>query len=146
MGLSRQTILQPREVRWSILTLVAATLVLAGIVASRRIVSGSGGKDGLARAHLFNLSQAIQLFKQDQGRYPTRLEDLVVRPSDVLIHKWPPGGYVKRISDDPWGRPFVYRVPGIRGRNYDLKCSARRSPQDPGPETDIVSEWDQNSH
>jgi len=71
-----------------------------------------------AKADLAELSEAIGQFKLDCDRYPTTQEGL-----DAL--QKPPGGasdwhgpYLKReILTDPWGTPYVYRVPGRNGRN-----------------------------
>jgi general secretion pathway protein G len=31
------------------------------------------------------------------------------------------GPYLKKgIPPDPWGRPYLYRVPGSRGNDYDI--------------------------
>jgi general secretion pathway protein G len=44
---------------------------------------------------------------------------LVRKPSDPALVHWKDGGYVKRVSKDPWGRDYVYESPGTRGE-FDL--------------------------
>lgn len=75
-----------------------------------------------ARLQIVNLTRALDLFHLDVGRYPTAREGLAAlleAPADR------PGRWLGPYLDqpdllvDPWGRPFVYRVPGTAGA-YDL--------------------------
>jgi general secretion pathway protein G len=69
-----------------------------------------------------NLAAALDLFRLDVGRYPSQEEGL------GSLFKAPPGvanwygPYIKRAEmlNDPWGRPYQYRIPG-EGRDYDLR-------------------------
>jgi general secretion pathway protein G len=51
---------------------------------------------------------ALEAFKRDQGRYPTREESL-----DVLVDPSPRGRYLisHHAITDPWGHTYVYRPP-----------------------------------
>lgn len=33
--------------------------------------------------------------------------------------QYPKGGFIKKLPDDPWGRPYVYRYPGETG-TFDI--------------------------
>jgi len=73
-----------------------------------------------ARANLAILESALDQFELDCGRYPTAAEGLaalVSRPPDVA--GWH-GPYVKKLADDPWGRPYRYRCPGLHKNDFDL--------------------------
>src|SRR2546421_840771 len=79
--------------------------------------SGPRGEPGArvtaAKSGIAALSTAVNLFEIDAGRYPTTEEglDALVRAPKSLSG-WH-GPYVeKRIPNDPWGRPYVYRCPG----------------------------------
>ena len=61
-----------------------------------------------------NIASALDLFKLDVGRYPTQAEGLaalVKKP--VGLPSWN-GPYLKErnVPLDPWGRPYVYKIPG----------------------------------
>lgn len=64
-------------------------------------------------------------FHLDCGRYPTSREGLaalIQRPSTIARSSWR-GPYLDMsfIPRDPWGRPYVYKYPGMHNTNgYDL--------------------------
>ena len=55
---------------------------------------------------------ALELYKLDNFGYPSTdqgLEALVEKPSgDPEPVNWNGDGYVKKLGNDPWGRPYVY--------------------------------------
>lgn len=68
-----------------------------------------------------NLAAALDLFRLDVGRYPSTEEGLTsLLQAPAGVANWY-GPYVKRseMLNDPWGRPYKYRIPGER-RDYDL--------------------------
>ena len=67
------------------------------------------------------IDAALDLFKQDVGRYPTSAEGLkaLVAPSE--IENTAPSGYIRSVSKDPWGNDYQYLNPGKRNSSgYDL--------------------------
>jgi general secretion pathway protein G len=74
----------------------------------------------LAKQDIMALSQALDLFKLDNRRYPSTdqgLDALVNAPDGA--DSWAPNGYIKKLKDDPWGNPYQYVSPGSDGP-YDL--------------------------
>lgn len=71
------------------------------------------------------LEQALQMYKLDNGKYPTTEQGLqaLVEPPSVgqLAKKWRKGGYLDkgRVPNDPWDNAFVYISPGLHG-DFDL--------------------------
>jgi general secretion pathway protein G len=69
------------------------------------------------------LGNILDMYRLDVGSFPTGeqgLEALMKRPAGVS--GWS-GPYLKGddIPQDPWNRPFQYRVPSQRpGHDYDL--------------------------
>lgn len=100
---------------------VMVVVVILGIVAAVVAVNvgekSRGAKEKLATTHLKMLKQDVELFKADHNRYPERLEDLVHRPDYIDQKAW--HGYRDEVPVDAWGRPYLYRVPGTRGR-FDI--------------------------
>jgi general secretion pathway protein G len=99
-------------------------IVIIGILATV-LVTQLGGKADRAKveatkAMIKQVSDALDLFKLDQNRYPRNLDDLMMQPPDIDPKKWPPGGYLKKAPRDAWDREFVLRVPGTKGQPYDL--------------------------
>jgi general secretion pathway protein G len=69
------------------------------------------------------IETALTMYKLDNYKYPgtdVGLTALSQRPNDPTVRNWREGGYIKRISKDPWGNPYQYIYPGTRGQEYDL--------------------------
>jgi general secretion pathway protein G len=69
------------------------------------------------------IETALTMYKLDNYKYPSTdlgLTALSQRPNDPTVRNWREGGYIKRISKDPWGNPYQYVYPGTRGQEYDL--------------------------
>ena len=74
------------------------------------------GQLGRARAKTASLqldttATALDMFKDDVGRFPTQQEGLKALVSDPGVDGWL-GPYLKsdRSVNDPWGHPIVYAV------------------------------------
>ena len=94
----------------------------------------------VARAQLDALEKALDQYRLDTGRYPmmeTGLASLLERPPDES--KWS-GPYLRKsVPLDPWGRPYVYKLPGEHGE-YDLFSYGKDGqPGGTGEAADIVN-------
>lgn len=107
-------------------TLIEVMIVVAilGILATLVVVSIGGRQDQAlvtaTKSDLQAISQALDLYKLDNFKYPTTdqgLEALVVKPDSS--RNWPEGGYLKKVPVDQWKNPYVYISPGSTGA-YDL--------------------------
>lgn len=74
----------------------------------------------VARAQIDAFEKALEQYQLDLRRYPSTeqgLGALVMRPGSEVNWRGP---YLKKaVPLDPWGRPYVYRVPGEKG-DFDL--------------------------
>ena len=65
-----------------------------------------------AKTDIANYGGALELYKLDNFNYPSTdqgLEALVEKPTgDPEPMNWKSGGYVKKLGNDPWGRPYLY--------------------------------------
>ena len=101
-----------------VLVILGLLMTVAAPQAMRYL--GSAKHDG-AKLQLQAISTAIDLYRLDVGRYPSREEGLaalVQRPAGLA--RWN-GPYVRKAEQlqDPWNRAWRYRVPGEHGQ-YDL--------------------------
>jgi hypothetical protein len=64
-----------------------------------------------ARKDLGSLYGALKQYATQIGSYPTTLQALWERPSDVSKEIWVPN-LVSPIEVDPWGTPYQYRIEG----------------------------------
>lgn len=84
--------------------------LLAGYVAPRYFSQVGKSEVQVARAQIDALEKAVDQYRLDNRRYPTSEEGLAaVQP------------YLKKaLPNDPWGRAYVYRVPGQRGGDFEV--------------------------
>ena len=106
-----------------IMVVVVILGVLAAMVAPKILSRPDQAKVTVARSDIETISQALELFRLDNGFYPSTdqgLEALVKKPTVAPEPRnWNQEGYLKRMPVDPWGNPYLYLQPGNHGK-YDL--------------------------
>jgi general secretion pathway protein G len=84
------------------------------------------------------LETSLSMYKMDNYNYPTTEQGLeaLVEETDVepLPRRFPNGGYVKRLPDDPWGNAYQLLNPGENG---DIDIFTMGPDGEPGTEDDI---------
>lgn len=87
-----------------LVTLVIISLLIGFTVVN--VVPQIGkGKAVRVEADLSSIETALEMYTLDNFNYPTQQEGL-----EALVA----GGYIKKMSLDPWGNPYEYRNPGER--------------------------------
>lgn len=113
--LSRQTGFTLIEV----MVVVVILGILAALVVPKVMSRPDEAREVAARQDIGGLLQALKLYRLDNRRYPSSeqgLQALVEKPTLApLPANWKPGGYVERLPLDPWGQPYQYLNPGLRG-------------------------------
>lgn len=93
--------------------------LLATIVAVNVIPASDKASIEKAKADIATIEQALEMYRLDNLTYPSTTDGLkaLTAPPPGLAQpqRYRPGGYVKRLPDDPWGRPYLYANPGRRG-------------------------------
>lgn len=108
--------------------------VLAALVVPNVLDRADDARVTAARTDVNNLMQALKLYKLDNQRFPSAeqgLEALVRKPSSGPIPpNWKP--YVEKLPNDPWGRPYQYANPGVKGEIdvYSLGADGRPGGED----------------
>ncbi|MVZ96585.1 type II secretion system protein GspG [Sphingorhabdus sp. IMCC26285] len=100
-----------------LLVVLAILGLLAAIVGPQVIRYLGSSKTQTAQVQVKNIAASLQLFRLDAGRYPTTAEGLnalVKAPASVPLWNGP---YLPDSSaiTDPWGKPYLLRVPGQHG-------------------------------
>lgn len=99
--------------------------ILAGYVGPKIMGHPEEAKRTKAAMQIQGIETALNLYKLDNGVYPSTeqgLQALVEPPSTgILPPKWRTGGYLEKgkVPKDPWGNDFVFLSPGTHG-DYDL--------------------------
>jgi general secretion pathway protein G len=124
-----------------IMVVVIIIGLLAAVIVPNVIDRVEDARVAKARQDIQALESALVLFRLDNFRYPTTdqgLLALVQKPTDPAIRNWRPGGYLRRVSKDPWGNDYQYVYPGTRGGEYDLfTLGADAEPGGEGANADI---------
>ncbi len=91
--------------------------ILAVLVVPNVLDRADDARTTAAKTDIANLTQALKLYKLDNQRYPTAeqgLQALVSKPAaGQAPTAWRP--YLDKLPQDPWGKPYQYLNPGIKG-------------------------------
>jgi len=104
-----------------LLVVITIIALIMGIVGPRVLNYLTESKAKAAKIQIESFASALDLFFLDTGRYPTSSEGLgalVQRPASTTAWNGP---YLKGgvVPPDPWGNPYLYRLPGQHG-TYDI--------------------------
>ncbi|NMM10662.1 MAG: type II secretion system major pseudopilin GspG [Polaromonas sp.] len=117
--------------------------VLAALIVPNVLERADDARVTAAKTDVNNLMQALKLYKLDNQRYPTAgqgLQSLIAKPtSGPIPSNWKP--YLDKLPNDPWGRPYQYLNPGVKGEIDVLSFGADGLPGGEGKNADIGS-WD----
>jgi len=110
-----------------LLVVIVIIGLLAGYVAPRYFSQVGKSEVQVARAQIDALEKAVDQYRLDNRRYPTSEEGLAaIQP------------YLKKtLPNDPWGRPYLYRVPGERAEYEVFSYGRDGKPGGTGEDADI---------
>jgi general secretion pathway protein G len=124
-----------------IMVVVVIIGLLAAVIVPTVVSKVDDAKIAKAKADIQAMQAALTMFRLDNSHYPTSeqgLQALVTQPTDPAIKHWKPGGYIERITKDPWGNDYQYVYPGTHGKEYDLySLGADGAPGGEGIDADI---------
>ena len=124
------------------LVVLGIMALLATLIAPQVTRYLGKAKTDTAAAQLKNLEGAIELYFLDTGSYPpaeTGLESLISPPAET--NSWN-GPYLKGEGGvlDPWGRRYVYVLPGEHG-DYGLYSYGRDGEEGGEGENRDITNW-----
>ena len=115
--------------------------VLAALIVPNVLERTDDARMTAARTDITNIMQALKLYRLDNQRYPTPeqgLQALVAKPtSGPIPSNWKP--YLEKLPNDPWGRPYQYLNPGIKGAVDVMSFGADGQSGGEGKDSDIGS-------
>ena len=115
--------------------------VLAALIVPNVIDRADDARVTAARTDVNNIMQALKLYRLDNQRYPTAeqgLQALLTRPTTgPAAPNWKP--YVEKLPKDPWGQPYQYLNPGVKGEIDVFSLGADGQPGGEGKNADIGS-------
>ncbi len=102
-----------------VMVVVVILGILAALVVPKIMSRPDQARIIAARQDVATLMQALKLYRLDNQRFPSTeqgLQALVTRPASAPPPaNWKAGGYLDRLPADPWGNPYQYLNPGLRG-------------------------------
>ena len=121
-----------------LLVVIVIIGLLAGYVAPRYFSQVGKSEIQVAKAQLESIEKALDQFRLDTRNYPTAeqgLQALVEKPASA--QNWS-GPYLKKaVPADPWGKQYVYRMPGQRGEFELFSYGRDGKPGGSGEDADI---------
>ena len=115
--------------------------VLGALIVPNLIDRADDARVTAARTDINNITQAMKLYKLDNQRYPSveqGLDALVKKPTVGAV---PPNwkSNLDKLPADPWGRPYQYLNPGVKGEIDVFSFGADGQPGGEGKNADLGS-------
>lgn len=122
-----------------LLVVIVIIGLLAAYVGPRYFAQLGKSERKAAQAQIESLAKALDTYRLDTGSYPTTeqgLGALTLRPADAS--KWDGPYLQKQVPADPWGRAYVYRMPGQEDEFDLLSYGKDGQPGGEGDAADVV--------
>ena len=88
-----------------VMVVVVILSILAAIIVPKVMDRPDTARLVKAQSDIRAIESALNLYKLDNFDYPSTDEGL-----EALVPK-----YIARLSNDPWGNPYLYLSPGLHG-------------------------------
>ena len=105
-----------------IIVVVAIIAILAAYIAPKVAGRVDDARISKAKSDIRVLESSLELYKLDNFSYPSTdqgLEALTTKPGGAELKNWRKGGYIKKLSKDPWGNEYQYQYPGTNAE-FDI--------------------------
>lgn len=126
-----------------VMVVVVILAILAALIVPKIMSRPDEARAVAAKQDIATIVQALRLYRLDNTRYPTSeqgLVALVARPTVAPAPaNWKAGGYLERLPKDPWGNPYLYLNPGLRGEIDVFSFGADGAAGGEGVDADIGS-------
>ncbi len=133
-----------RETGFTLIEVMVVILiigVLAALIVPKVMSRPDEARITAAKQDIATVTQALNLYKLDNQRYPTTeqgLAALVKKPTTAPIPtNWKSEGYLDRVPKDPWGTPYQYLQPGVHSAIDVFSFGADRTAGGEGNDADI---------
>ncbi len=117
--------------------------ILAAVVIPKILDRPDQARQSAAKSDIAVVMQQLKLYRLDNTFYPSTeqgLQALIVKPTtNPIPMNWKQGGYLERLPNDPWGRPYLYLNPGVKGEIDIMSYGADGQPGGEGNNADIGS-------
>lgn len=102
-----------------LLVVIVIIGLLAAFVAPKYFGQIGRSKVQIAKAQIESFEKALDQYRIDTDHYPATLYELFAAPTNSEPN-WR-GPYLKKgVPADPWGKAYIYKMPGDQGREYEI--------------------------
>ncbi len=126
-----------------IMVVITILGVLAALIVPRVVGRTDDARIAAAKADIATIMQALKVYRLDNGRYPTTeqgLQALITKPTtEPIPNNWKQTLERSSTPLDPWGEPYKFLNPGIRGEIDVFSFGRDRASGGEGPDADIGS-------
>jgi general secretion pathway protein G len=126
-----------------IMVVIAILGILAALIVPKIMSRPDEARRVAAKQDIGSIMQALNLYRLDNGRYPTQeqgLPALISKPTtDPVPNNWKDGGYLDKLPSDPWGHTYQYLNPGVHGEIDVFSYGSDGKPGGDGNDADIGS-------
>ena len=138
-----------KDERGFTLTELMVVIFIIGLLATVVLINVLPSQDKAmvtkAKADIATLESALEQYRLDNLAYPASTDGLnalvTAPPALAQPERYRRGGYIKKLPQDPWGRPYNYQAPGANGKAFDLwSMGADGAPGGTDENADIRSE------
>ncbi len=126
-----------------IIVVVAIIAILAAYIAPKVTGRVDDARISKAKSDIRVLESSLELYKLDNFVYPSSdqgLEALVNKPSGSNTRNWRDGGYIKKLTKDPWGNEYRYVYPGSNGE-FDVSSLGSDAAAGGADEAADIGNW-----
>lgn len=115
--------------------------LLAGYVGPKYFQQIGKSEVKTAKAQIAALEQALDQYRLDVGHYPATEQGLQALMTNADNNSRWSGPYLKKeVPNDPWGKPYQYRMPGQHGE-YDLFSLGKDGQVGGSDEAQDITNW-----
>ncbi len=128
-----------------IMVVIVILGILASLIVPKIMSRPEEAKLVKAKQDIRALESALELYKLDNGMYPTTdqgLMALVKKPtSSPIPPDWKAAGYVKDLPMDPWNKPYQYLNPGAHGEIDIFSYGPSGQTSSTGTQSTMIGNW-----
>lgn len=112
-------------------------IVIIGLLATVVVINVMPATDRAAatkaKADIATLEQGVEMYRLNRLTYPSAEQGLQAVVAE---------GYIKRLPNDPWGKPYLYAAPGRDGRAFDISSLGADGREGGEGEDADIGNWD----